>query len=257
MSRWSGIRSHVTIATLVIGLVVVTADRARADVISACYSKSTGSVRIVVSIGACKSGEVGITWNSDGAPGPTGPAGPAGPAGATGAQGPPGEQGIQGIQGVQGVAGPPGPFVTTLPSGQTLRGTFGLYGHGNTDNGLEAASGDISFAFPLASAPTPIVIQFGDTPPASCPGTASEPEASPGFLCIYENRAQNQRAGNYPTVSAPGSGFSPSASRFGATLIVQGQAAGTDWFYWSEGTWAVTLRDRRRIDPFSVQLFTT
>lgn len=66
------------------------------------------------------------------------------------------------------------------------------------------------------------------------------PDAASGWLCIYENREQNQRAGAYPSVVAPGSGFSPSASRYGASLLVQGQAAGTDWFFWSEGTWVVT-----------------
>jgi hypothetical protein len=134
---------------------------------------------------------------------------------------------------------------TTLPSGQTLRGVFGLYGHGEEngveDHGLEAASGDVSFNPPLASAPSVKVVQFGTaSSPPECPGTAASPQAAPGWLCVYENRAQNQRPGeDFPNVSAPGSGNSPTASRFGASLIVQGQASGTDWFYWSEGTWAV------------------
>jgi hypothetical protein len=131
---------------------------------------------------------------------------------------------------------------TTLPSGRTLRGVFGLYGHGEENNGLEAASGDVSFNPPLASAPSVKVVQFGTaSSPPECPGTAASPQAAPGWLCVYENRAQNQRTEglDFPDVSAPGSGNSPTASRFGASLIVQGQASGTDWFYWSEGTWAV------------------
>jgi hypothetical protein len=130
---------------------------------------------------------------------------------------------------------------TTLPSGRTLRGVFGLYGHGEENNGLEAASGDVSFNPPLASAPSVKVVQFGTaSSPPECPGTAASPQAAPGWLCVYENRAHNQRPGeDYPNVSAPGSGGSPTASRFGASLIVQGQASGTAWFYWSEGTWAV------------------
>jgi hypothetical protein len=129
---------------------------------------------------------------------------------------------------------------TTLPSGRTLRGVFGLYGHGEEDNGVEAASGDVSFSPPLASAPSVKVVQFGTaSSPPECPGTAGSPQAAPGWLCVYENRAQNQRPGFYPSVSAPGSGSSPTASRFGASVTVQGQASGTAWFYWSEGTWAV------------------
>jgi len=129
---------------------------------------------------------------------------------------------------------------TTLPSGRTLRGVFGLYGHGEENNGLESASGDVSFNPPLASAPSVKVVQFGTaSSPPQCAGTAASPQAAPGWLCVYENRAQNQRPGFYPSVSAPGSFNSPTASRFGASLIVQGQASGTDWFYVSEGTWAV------------------
>jgi hypothetical protein len=140
-----------------------------------------------------------------------------------------------------GPTGPAGPLLDTLPTGRTLRGTFGLYGHGNVDSGLEAASQGISFPLPLSADPSAKVVQSGTaSSPPECPGTAAAPEAAPGWLCIYENRAQNQRSGGYPTVSKPGSGGGPSSGRFGASLIVQGQAAGTDWFYWSEGTWAVT-----------------
>jgi hypothetical protein len=156
-------------------------------------------------------------------------------------QGPQGPAGTQGTQGPKGDTGPAGPLLETLPPGKTLRGTFGMYGHGEVNNGLEAASESVSFPIPLASAPSAEVVQNGTaSAPPECPGTAAAPEAAPGWLCIYENREQNQRTGGYPSVVAPGSGFSPSASRYGATLIVQGQAAGTDWFFWSEGTWAVT-----------------
>jgi hypothetical protein len=152
-------------------------------------------------------------------------------------------QGPPGPQGPKGDTGPAGPLLDTLPSGRTLRGTFGMYGHGEINNGLEAASESVSFPIPLASAPSVKVVQDGTaSAPPECPGTAADPTAAPGWLCVYENRAQNQRPGSYPSVTAPGSGFSPSASRFGATLIVQGQGAGTDWFYWSEGTWAVTAQ---------------
>jgi hypothetical protein len=163
---------------------------------------------------------------------PTGPQGPAGPKGDTGATG---------QQGPKGDTGPAGPLLDTLPSGRTLRGEFGIYGVGHVDNGIEAASESISFPIALATAPNTKVVQNGTASlPPDCPGTAADPAAAPGWLCVYENRAQNQRTGNYPSVSAPGSGFSPSAGRFGATLVLQGQAGGAEWFYWSEGTWAVT-----------------
>src|SRR5689334_12780667 len=54
-----------------------------------CYTKSTGSIRIVDSGTSCKQGETSLQWNQRGPAGATGPqgnAGPVGPAGATGPQ---------------------------------------------------------------------------------------------------------------------------------------------------------------------------
>jgi hypothetical protein len=161
-----------------------------------------------------------------------------------GQRGPTGPQGSQGVQGLKGDTGDPGPFPTTLPPGKTLSGVFGLYGVGHVDNGVEMASHDISFTYPLASAPVVGVVRLGAaSPPPECSGTVAEPTAPPGWLCVYEGRAQNKRIGAYPGVSAPGSGFTPSASRYGARISTQGQATGTGWFYWSEGTWAVTAHE--------------
>jgi hypothetical protein len=167
-----------------------------------------------------------------GATGPKGDTGPTGPTGPRGETGPKGEKGDQ---------GEPGPLLETLPSGRTLRGTFGIHGHGEEDNGLESASESISFQLPLAAAPSVKVVQNGTaSAPPECPGTAAAPEAAPGWLCVYENRAQNQRPGNYPMVTAPGSLFNLTAGKYGVVLAVQGQGSGTGWFFWSEGTWAVT-----------------
>jgi hypothetical protein len=144
-----------------------------------------------------------------------------------------------GEKGASGAAA--GPFPTTLPAGKSETGVFGLYGHGEENDGVEIASGDITFVYPLATAPSVKLVQFGTaSSPPECPGTAAAPTAAAGWLCVYENREQNERSGRYPQVMAPGSGSYPSAGRFGATLALLGQAAGTDWFFWSEGTWAVT-----------------
>jgi len=53
-------------------------------VISACYTKSTGTIRVIDAGAACKSSESPLSWNQ------TGVQGPAGPAGTTGPQGPAG-----------------------------------------------------------------------------------------------------------------------------------------------------------------------
>lgn len=82
-------------------------------VISSCYTKSGGALRVIdASVAGCKAGETSLTWSRTGPAGPRGeigppgPAGVAGPAGATGATGP---QGPAGQTGAPGPAGPQGP----------------------------------------------------------------------------------------------------------------------------------------------------
>ena len=66
-------------------------------VITACYARSTGAIRVIdPAVASCRTGETMLTWNQqgrDGRPGPEGPAGPAGADGADGAPGTPGESG--------------------------------------------------------------------------------------------------------------------------------------------------------------------
>ena len=65
-------------------------------VISGCYTKSGGNLRVIdATTGSCSSKETSLNWN---VAGQQGPAGPAGPAGATGATGPAGPAGISGYE---------------------------------------------------------------------------------------------------------------------------------------------------------------
>jgi Collagen triple helix repeat (20 copies) len=183
--------------------------------------------------------------------GPAGPQGPAGPAGAkgdkgdtgtagsngsngaagpTGKTGPTGAPGVTGTAGVTGPTGPTGPYPTVLPSGGTLKGTWstGLFVN-------EAAFWiDWSFPIPLAVAPTKVtmvkkdgtsVFPGGDK--TKCPGSAANPEAVAGNMCIY-------------TFEEPAevSSFDIIVTKFGVIRqIVYGEntVAGK-----SVGTWAVT-----------------
>src|ERR1700730_383780 len=104
--------------------------------------------------------------------------GPAGNAGAVGPSGPAGKEGAPGKQ------GPPGAFVATLPSGQTLRGTYAGRATGGVEQEMQIP---ISFGVTLPAAPSPHYVSFGEVPPPQCPGTAAEPNAAPGNLCIYES----------------------------------------------------------------------
>jgi hypothetical protein len=235
-------------AAVCFGGIAMAPRDAAADVISGCFSKSTGSLRIVVSVGACKSGEVGITWDSAGSPGPTGPvgptgavgaAGPAGPAGATGATGAtggagaPGANGDDGAQGPQGPQGEVGPYPTTLPDGQTLRGAFAI--DFNVANAGSPATAAISFPIPLPAEPTLFEIHNpSDGPTATCPGTSANPQAAPGAFCAYASVSQNAVA---VCVARTGAGYSCSeADVFGTSLFVSGVSAGRLIFV---GSWAV------------------
>jgi hypothetical protein len=84
---------------LVGGGVAVAAIPGTGDVISGCYSKSNGTLRVVDARDRCRSNERRIAWNERGPAGPRGPAGEPGPAGGTGPAGPAGEQGPAGPAG--------------------------------------------------------------------------------------------------------------------------------------------------------------
>jgi len=155
-----------------------------------------------------------------------GPAGPQGPAGAPGLKGDKGdkgdtgEQGKQGIQGIQGIQGEPGDPWTAggvLPEEESLLGNWSAIPLGGGD------LSSISFNIPLADAPTLKYLKEGEGETAECPGTAEEPEAAPGFLCVYTLGEEG------------GAGFIQafSVNPYGATLQF-----GTGEFYL--GTWAVT-----------------
>jgi hypothetical protein len=78
-------------------------------VIQACYSGATGAVRVIdAALASCRSNELAIQWNVQGAAGPQGPAGPTGATGATGATGPAGPTGATGATGATGPQGPAG-----------------------------------------------------------------------------------------------------------------------------------------------------
>jgi hypothetical protein len=167
------------------------------------------------------SGKAGVNGVA-GAPGAAGATGPTGPAGSQGKEG---AQGKEGQQGQEGKEGKEGPFVATLPSGKTLTGHY----HLELDN-VTNAHGDIgqgySYAFPLASDPTTHFIASGATAPAQCPGSAAEPKALPGNLCVYEGTS------NSDVVS-----FGVETDRHGFGLLMENTGSSS---FWSIGSWAVT-----------------
>ena len=68
-------------------------------VISGCYTKSGGNLRVIDSTtGSCSSKETSLNWNVQGAKGETGATGATGPTGPTGAPGATGPAGISGYE---------------------------------------------------------------------------------------------------------------------------------------------------------------
>jgi hypothetical protein len=141
-----------------------------------------------------------------------------GPAGATGAT---------------GATGPAGPFLDTLPSGKSEKGAYIMRGTAAAAGGRAGA--DISFAIPLATAPTAHFLDEGAAATAVCPGTAAAPTAAPGHLCIYEGANNNLSSVAFqdPVTTATGTIVRP----YGAVVIGAAGAAGA---FISSGGWAVT-----------------
>jgi hypothetical protein len=165
---------------------------------------------------------------------------PQGPKGDPGQQGAPGNSGANGAPGARGPAGPPGPpgqpgFSGTLPSGVTLRGTFGIQ-IGSAD-ALIPVTTDISFGAALAAPPAASLLPLGSPSTPACPGTPANPTAAPGNLCVYESTHLNIGAEGLADPSV--TGVQPGqASAFGALIFVRAQSGGARMQ--SAGTWAVT-----------------
>jgi Collagen triple helix repeat (20 copies) len=191
--------------------------------------------------------------------GPVGPAGPQGPAGAPGAKGDagangkdgaPGQAGAKGATGATGEEGPEGeageegsPWTAggTLPSEETLTGTWSVSVPDVVAENIIYSQ--ISFPIPL-----PAEISEANAhvaPHANCGGTVANPTADAGHLCVYVRAKQNvafasgPTSGNIKDIVKPSStpAEEGGATISGALLSLAITAAG-DANAW--GTWAVT-----------------
>jgi hypothetical protein len=123
---------------------------------------------------------------------------------------------------------------TALPRGRTLRGAY-FVGSSSAD-GNELATGQISFPIQLAGSPVAHFVRVDSVPPSACGGTAAQPTAAPGHLCVYEAR---QSQAEEHRVLDPLSGESGRVRAWGAALSVRSIRGGD---VYSAGTWAVTAR---------------
>lgn len=124
-----------------------------------------------------------------------------------------------------------GPLLSTLKSGQTLRGTFDV-GSSATAAG-DLARGAVSYQFPLLKEPAVTVLQKGETS-ANCTGLGTgagqTPQATPGNLCVYVTESVNL------------DGVTPLAAenntRLGFGLVAKAKEPTSSYFAY--GQWAVT-----------------
>jgi hypothetical protein len=205
--------------------------------------------------------------------GPAGPTGPGGPSGGNGANGKDGvsvtsaavpttsatcaHQGGSEFSSVSGKTtacnGTTG-FTKTLPKGETETGTWSFFvqpeGH---------AFAPITFNIPLAgtqcevsTGPPPVFEEMGicggtasghgknvhfieGASTNECPGSAAEPQAKPGNLCIYKGVLVNATLG---AIDRPSNPFgAPGADTAGVVLGFVAEATAPNV---GSGTWAVT-----------------
>jgi hypothetical protein len=193
-----------------------------------------------------------------GSAGANGATGATGPTGATGVTGPKGPTGPTGPTGATGVTGATGNIGATLASGTTETGAWSHVGEGivkeevdvgvfdeRPAGGSRTAAEPISFTIPLASELDGNHVKvepfgYAGTDP-NCPGTAKEPKAANGFLCVYIARVREGELEN-GAVTVPalltlkaGGGFT-GASKTGAVLNSE-EFKDIAFIY---GTWAVT-----------------
>jgi hypothetical protein len=131
--------------------------------------------------------------------------------------------------------GPPRPAPTTgLPSGTTLRGTY----HVRFQAAAPSADGasPISFGSTLPSAPGVNFVPQGGGSTANCPGTAANPQAAAGQLCVYESGGTNVKSLIICTTGR--SFFCGEADPFGTTVLISATDAGETGSF---GSWAVTV----------------
>jgi hypothetical protein len=114
---------------------------------------------------------------------------------------------------------------------RTIQGHYA--GGGRAATTSDYAWDQISFGFELASAPAEHFLPVGSPSTSQCPGTAGNPQAAPGHLCVYEAISDNRS----DVIPFGATGTPSSASRWGAGLWFIPAAAGN---FYSYGTWAVT-----------------
>jgi hypothetical protein len=174
--------------------------------------------------GATGKGATGATGatGKEGVKGATGPAGgPIGPTGGTGTTGPEGKEGKEGS-----VSGP-------LSSGKSETGLWSIAAAAKSDIVVP-----ISFSVKLQAGITNEHVHYigvGEEAPTGCTGTADDPGAQPGNLCVFASQEQRSGAAPASITDLHGSIGSSTTGAFVQYAIETGNGEVT-----TRGSWAVT-----------------
>jgi|SRR6478609_539093 len=153
--------------------------------------------------------------------------GKRGKQGKQGEQGPVGPQGPKGEKGDAGAAAPVGGL---LPSHKTVIGVFAFGASGGIPRDSINYGGYV-----LPAAPQAHYIEIGDAIPAGCTGgSAANPKANPGNLCIYEAFFEGGLSSNRGFFD-PITDSTVSVRAFGAGVYGECTTA-----CFVDGSWAVT-----------------
>jgi hypothetical protein len=164
-----------------------------------------------------------------GKPGVAGANGDNGAAGATGV----GTEGKQGPEGKQGLPGTTG-FTEALPAGKTETGAWVW---GPVPEGVATAKVALSLAIPLSTG-TELefhAVEFEESPTPECPGSAEEPEAAPGNLCLYVGEG----TGTFTSVGALNPQFTEVPGTVGSSGVIV-SFFGVEEGESGRGVWAAT-----------------
>ena len=172
----------------------------------------------------CARGDRALSW------GIRGQQGLRGPAGLTGAKGAPGPAGPAGAK------GDPGPVTGVLPSGASEQGAFVARGIVNTPTADTA----ISFPLRLPSTVPAFYVKSGVQPLVpQCPGSAANPKAAAGNLCVYESVIANASFTANSFIDPVTTQTTRTAGPVGVILRAYANLTIAPGFY-IYGTWAVT-----------------
>lgn len=174
-----------------------------------------------------------------GAPGAPGTAGVAGPKGDPGAAGAVGKEGPQGKTGKDGKEGSPWTAGGTLPSEATETGTWAAAFENEGFGSLVGIPFSIPLGAPLDQAHVVKHLKEynGENEVGieheTCPGKATNPQAAPGFLCVYTGEAAGAVEIGIIFDPAKDAFEQQGAGSAGAALKLSGTGL-------LSGTWAVT-----------------